>query len=236
MAKYRFAFSYSRWALWKQCPAAYKYKNIDKLPEPASPAMERGRKVHDDVANYVDNKRDDRPKVLDRFTMLADGIRRVAPENKLVEGQLAFDRDFKRCDWFGPNAYTRFIWDAAIWDDQRREMNAVDWKTGQPRGSYDDQMQIFAMPAYWTLPNLESFTGHLVYLDHGDSVAYPIDRATWFGAQGDPARKDGYYGMWLDNIARFEADTTFAPTPSFDACKFCKFKTAKGGPCQVSAC
>lgn len=232
MAGYSFAFSYSRWALWDTCPAAYKYKNIDKIPEPVSKAMERGRKVHDAAAAWVEGKSAQRPKELERFTLLADGIRAMPAELKSIEVQMAFDADNLPCSWFGPNARWRFIWDAAVVDPRRVHMDAVDWKTGSPKGSYDAQMQIFAIPAFWTEPALETFTGHLVYLDSGGVIDYPITREQFYGPSGDPARRDGLYGLWMNNAAMMESDRAFTPKPSFDACRWCNFHWKKGGPCK----
>lgn len=230
MAVYSFSFSYSRWSLWKKCPAAYKYKHIDKMPEPPSKAMERGNKAHQAIADFVANKSDAMPEVLSKFTMLGRYIADVPEGQKAIEQQLAFDRDHKPCSWFGPNAYWRFIWDAAIMGD--KTVDAVDWKTGQPRGSYDDQMQIFAIPAYWQEPELELFTGHLIYLDTGDSVPYKIDRAQFYGPSGDPAARDGLYGLWMNNVAAMESDCAFLPKPSQDACRWCHFNAKRGGPCK----
>ena len=229
-----FSFSYSRWSAWDECPAKYKYKHIDKLPEPKSPAMAKGIAVHRDVAAYIEGKADERPDSLKRFTALADGLREATSHGMCkVEMQVAFDKGQKRVEWFGRNAYWRFIWDAMTFNSTATKVDAVDWKTGQPRGSYDAQMQIFAIPAYWMFENLETFKGHLVYLDTGDTVTVEYDRAKFFGPSGDPAANDGLYGMWMANVAMMESDRAFRPKPSRDACKWCHFHKAKGGPCEA---
>ena len=544
-----FSFSYSRWSAWDECPAKYKYKHIDKLPEPKSPAMAKGIEVHRQVAEYLESKTAERPDSLKRFTALADGLRESAKHGMCkVERQVAFDKDQKRVEWFGKNAYWRFIWDVMAFNGRGTEVNAVDWKglavdtliptpggfvrmgelkvgdlvfapdgtptritgksevkrmrcfeigfdtnadpivcdeehlwevrepsalktvvipvtelhvghrirladpiqtsrefnvvhpyvlgcwlgdghardgmiskpdaelfdhieacgyevlpiqpssdmgrtvvglrsqlrrlgvlgdkhipseyqfaivdqrralvqglmdtdgtwnktrrravftsvdesfarrfrnlvaslgeratllstqrtgfgkrvtawevhwtpltfnpfrlsrkaalvttpiapqksvavkyvkevpsvptqciavdhptrmylagrqfipthnTGQPRGSYDAQMQIFAIPAYWMFEKLETFKGHLVYLDTGDVVTVEYDRAQFYGPSGDPAAKDGLYGLWMANVAMMESDRAFRPKPSRDACRFCHFHKAKGGPCEA---
>lgn len=228
-----FSFSYSRWSLWDKCPAAYKYKHIDKLPEKVSPAMERGRVVHLEAAAYVEGKLTDLPPALERFSTLANGLRAVPEDYKMVESQMAFDKDQKPVTWFGKNAYWRFIWDVAVLNGKKTTVNAVDWKTGKPYGSYDDQMQIFAIPAYWTFPKLETFKGHLVYLDTGDTADFEFTRDQFYGPSGDPAKKDGLYGLWMGNVAMMEADRAFRPKPSREACRFCNFNKAKGGPCEA---
>lgn len=230
---YSFSFSYSRWSLWSKCPAAFKYANIDKLPRAKSPAMERGIKIHDAIAGYVGNKTDAFPEAGEKFSLLLRELRTLPEAQKAVEMQLAFDKEQRRCDWFGPNAYWRFIWDVGVFNEHGKHFNAIDWKTGKPYGSYTDQMQIFTIPAFWMIPDLESFTGHLLYLDSGDSVKVTYTREQFYGPSCDPANRDGLYGLWLSNVEMMEADRTFRPTPSQDACRFCDFHSKRGGPCNV---
>ena len=229
---FNFAFSYSRWSLWERCPAAFKYKNIDKLPEPASPAMQRGRDIHKEAEEFVLGTRRDLPESLARFKTLAEGLRAVPAGLIKVEAQMAFDRDQRPVSWFGANAYWRFIWDVGVRDPDRNHFDAVDWKTGKPYGSYDAQMQIFAIPAFWTVPDLQTFTGHLIYLDNGDAVSVTYNRAQMFGPTCDPAANDGLQGLWRSNVAMMEADQAYRPKPSRDACRFCHFSAKKGGPCR----
>ncbi|MGH7177683.1 MAG: PD-(D/E)XK nuclease family protein, partial [Tepidisphaeraceae bacterium] len=124
-----FSFSYSRWSTWDECPAKYKYKHIDKLPEPKSPAMAKGIEAHRVVAEYLEGKVDQRPDSLRLFTGLADGLREATKRGMCkVEMQVAFDKGQKRVEWFGKNAYWRFIWDAMAFDGQATQVDAVDWK------------------------------------------------------------------------------------------------------------
>lgn len=228
----KFSFSYSRWSVWKECPAKYRYKFIECLPEPKSKAMERGIKVHEDAAAYVEGRMDKVPASLERFSVLATELREWPGPRKMVESQIAFDVDRRRCDWFGPNAYWRFIWDVAAWDAAEQAVNIVDWKTGSPRGSYDEQMQIFALPAYWMFKSLEWFGAHLVYLDTGDVNSMTFTREQVFGPSGDPVKGDGLNGVWLANVSMMASDRAFRPTPSESACKWCAFSWRKGGPCR----
>lgn len=235
MAKpYSFAFSYSRWSDWSKCPAMFKYKNIDKIDTGPTPkALLEGRKVHDDIAHYIEGKLPEMPDRLSKNFSTVGGILRQNYEVMKdgivqVEKQLAFDREAKPVSWFGPSAYTRFIWDVLCVDDDRisnvKEAAAVDWKTGRPYGSYDDQMQIFSIPAFWTYPNLESFKGHLLYLDTGDDKEFEVTREQFY---------THVERTWIGNIRMMEADKSFTPTPSKDACKFCDFGPRKLGICPV---
>jgi hypothetical protein len=218
--------------LWAKCPAAYRYKHVEKLPEPASPAMERGRKIHKEAEDFINGKIIDLPASLSKFSILLQGLRDMPAGLIKVEAQMAFDRDNRPVSWFGANAYSRMIWDVGVYDEKGVTFQTVDFKTGKPYGSYDDQIQIFALPAFWTIPTLQTFTGHLIYLDNGDAVSVTYNRAQMFGPTCDPAANDGLQGLWRSNVAMMEADQAYRPKPSRDACRFCHFSAKKGGPCQ----
>lgn len=217
-----FAFSYSRWSLWEKCQAAYKYKNIDKLPEPTSPALEKGRRVHDEIAKYLMGAAGECPSAATKFTTMMGALREAkaqSPAKVHVELQYAVDRDLRPVSWFGKNVWFRAAWDVLI---DGHETVAVDHKTGRPYGSYEDQKQLFALAAFWRDSAVESVTGHWIYLDTGDvhSATFTRDQA--------PALTD----LWRGNAAMMESDRAFPAKPSQEACRFYSFSWRKQGPCK----
>ena len=230
---YNFSFSYSKWTLWNKCPLAFKLQNIDKVDTGPTPkALLEGRKVHDDIGNFLQGKTDEMPERLAKhFSIFGAQLRQLAQqstdsEQVIVEEQMAFDDTKLRVKWFGKNARYRFIWDAAI-VQTGTHATAIDWKTGKPYGSYDDQMEIFSVPAFWSFPDLQEFTGYLMYLDTGDvSEPYVYTRQQF---------EEKVWPKWRTNISLFESDTTFAPTPSKSACRFCEFGSKNLGICQYEA-
>lgn len=223
MAEYRFAFSYSRWSLWDKCPAAFKYQHIDRLPVKPSAAMEKGRRVHDELAKYIAGAADARPESARLFTQMVDGLRTAKANNPKavhVELQFAVDRDLLPVEWFSRNAWFRAAWDVLVEDGG--EAKAVDWKTGRPYGSYEDQKQLFALAAFWRDKRLEQITGYWAYLDPGE-----VHEAT-FTRDQVVALTD----LWRGNASMMEADRAFRPKPSESACRFCDFSWRKGGPCR----
>lgn len=231
----KFSFSYSRWSLWSKCPQAFKYQNIDKIDTgPTAKPLLHGRKVHDDAAKYVTGKMDELPDALRLFTKLAADIRALPDSKKHVEEQMGFDKSCRRTGWFGVNTYYRFVWDVGI-HASPTHIDAVDWKTGRKYDSYDDQKQMFALPAFWLNPDLETFTGSWVYLDNGDVDQQTFNRAQVFGPTCDPAANDGLHGLWQANAAMMEADRAFRPKPSKDACRFCDFGKRNLGICKEDA-
>lgn len=226
---YTFAFSYSRWALWSKCPLAYKFQHVDKIDTgPPGAALAEGRQVHDDVAKYIEGKAEEMPvRLAKNFGILGDQLRERYPHGVVqVEKQMSFDRDVRPVSWFSKESWMRFIWDALYTDAVKLTdvtvASAIDWKTGRPYGSYDDQMQIFALPAFWTYPNLQKFTGHLLYLDTGDDKEFEITREQFPMVER----------TWLNNIRMMEADKAYPPTPSRDSCRFCDFGQKNLKICQ----
>ena len=47
------AWSYSRYATYALCPLQFKLRYIDKIPEPQSPAMARGDRIHKEIARWL---------------------------------------------------------------------------------------------------------------------------------------------------------------------------------------
>ena len=229
---FNFAFSYSRWATWSKCPQQFKYQHVDKIDTGPTPkALLEGRKVHDDIAHYIEGKEKEIPDRLKKnFSILGAKLNWMYGEMQKgivqVEKQMAFDRDLKPVSWFGRDAWCRFIWDVLVVDaakvPQVTKAAALDWKTGKPYGSYDDQMAIFALPAFWTYPNLETFTGHLLYLDSGEDAEFEITREQFYAH---------VERTWVGNIKMMEADKSWPATPSKHACRWCDF-----GPKNVGIC
>lgn len=228
---YKFSFSYSRWSLYRKCPKAFKLQHVDKLPIETGPAMLKGRKIHNDISDYLKGKITGMPKALSKkFSLLGAQLAAVPSGDIFIEQQMAFEKDGRRCGWFGSNTYYRFIWDVGV-AVSPQVLQAVDWKTGRPYDSYDDQKQMFALPAFWLNPELEEFTGNWVYLDHGDVHTTTFNRAQVFGPTCDPAADDGLHGLWRANAAMMESDIAFRPTPGKDACKWCEFGPNKQNIC-----
>lgn len=227
-----FSLSYTRWSDWNKCPAAYNYKHNLKVKEPDSPALAAGRKTHDVVAKFVAGASDEMPKVLAKhFSRLGQALHDMPKEQKQIETKMGFDIEMRPCAYFGPNVAWRFGHDVFL-TYEPRVARAVDWKTGRRYASYDDQQQLFALPAFWSDPKLEKFVGHWLYLDDGQDDEKTFTREQVLGPSGDPAKLEGLSGVWNHNWRLMAADRAFPAKPSDEACKWCNFSWRKNGPCR----
>ena len=217
------SWSYSRYADYKQCPAKFKYKHIDKLPDPGSPAMERGNKIHKMAEDYVRAKLDD-----------------VPPELQNVAGELAFLRDqfataeeqwgfrnswewIGREGWFGADVWARAKTDVRLlYDDDTLLLG--DWKTGKMYFSNEEQIELFALFGYRRFPFVTEVDTRLWYTDSPaeENEVQRVYKATDL----ELIQKD-----WTKKVRPMFADKRFAPTPN-DKCGWCPFSKGKGGPCK----
>ena len=50
------SWSYSKYSCYKLCPAQFKYKYIERIPQGPAPALERGLEIHDDAEKFMKGK------------------------------------------------------------------------------------------------------------------------------------------------------------------------------------
>jgi hypothetical protein len=219
------AWSYSRYAAWALCPLQFKFKFLDKLPEPGSPAMQRGDEIHKGTAAYISNKVDVLPRdAMQNAVALRTitEIRAMPAESKQVEQQWGYRADFEPTGWFGGDTWFRSILDAGVmYDDMTYEL--VDWKTGKRYGSNQDQMETQALAVMKRFKPVKHVTTRLVYLDSTDSDPFEI-------AEFPANHAEKLAEKWRGKVAPMFADTVFAPRPN-EKCRFCHFSRSKSGKC-----
>lgn len=215
------AWSYSRLAKWEECPAAFKYRNIDKYPEPQSPPMKRGDEIHQNVAAILTDQPlpfpdADVPKKLGNFVNVFGHIKANQP---LVEQKWAFDKNWRTVSYFDKATHYRSILDVGVlWPNNK--FTVVDWKTGKAYGSNIEQMEQFAMAVMRRYPQVHSVETRLMYLDTGQEQHEEFVRSQL----GEISLK------WDQRVAPLMADTVFTPRPG-EYCRRCHFRKSNGGPC-----
>ena len=213
------AWSYSRIALWEECPYKFKLKHIDKLKEEQSPAMARGDKVHKGLAAHITGEAPMPPEAKPFCGLVAE-LRTMPADNRVVEQQWGFNKSWRSVGWFDKACWVRVILDAGVvYPDGTADV--VDFKTGKKYGTNADQMELFALATFCRFPHLSHVTTRLWYLDSGDEDVAEFEQ----DARSEMIEK------WEKRVAPMFADTTFAPRPN-DKCKWCSFSKSKGGPCK----
>lgn len=214
------AWSFSRLQCYEECPAKFKYKFIDKLPEPKSDAMQRGIDIHKKCEDFLNGDAIVVDPELMRFGALFQDLREAKP---MTEEQWALTSDWKTTGWFSKGkqaAWVRVILDAGVIYEDHTAL-VIDFKTGKPWGDNTDQMQLFGDVTLCRHPDLKEVETRLWYLDTGD------EKVEVFKRKGLDDRLD----YWEDRVEPMFGDTDFMPKPS-NKCRWCAFSREKGGPCK----
>ena len=228
------SWSISRYHTWKTCPASAKYKFIEKLPEPTSPAMERGSDIHKLAEDYLKGKLRILPKELRLFKDLFRDMRKLCSKITQVthiEESWAYRDDWSQTvynDWNG--CWLRVKLDFAVFMTEGNTLNVFDWKTGKYSGfnvgNYIEQLEIYALSAMKRNPSIEKVVPKLIYLDTGDIYPPESEPLIYTKADIKPLQK-----KWEKNVAPMLKDQRFPPKPN-NLCRWCNFSAAKGGPCK----
>lgn len=218
------AWSYSRYADYRQCPLKFKLKYIDKLPDPGSPAMQRGNDIHKMAENYVLAPRKPKlPPELKNVKLELDHCRTAGAMAELPWGFRADWSWNERNDWFGSDVWFRMKADVAIEYEDNTGL-VGDWKTGRKYDENREQIELFGAVSLMRFPDWATVDVRLWYTDvdpADNEVRYEFTRA-----EGAVILRD-----WEKKVVPLFKDKRFAPTPN-DKCRWCPFSKAKGGPCK----
>lgn len=227
------AWSYSRYADYKQCPLRFKLKYLDKLPEPGSPAMQRGSDIHKLGENYLSAKKAPKavPKEYAHFGEEMEQLRGLDP---MVEQQWGFTRQWTPTSWFGSDTWLRIVCDVVVkYDDDTVDL--IDFKTGRKYDTNEEQVELFSCAPFIKWPDVNIVQTRLWYVDQDkdNEVLRSYGREPGMtDDEGNPIKVFAEIQReWEDRIVPMFKDKRFAPTPN-DKCRWCNFSKAKGGPCK----
>jgi hypothetical protein len=196
------AWSYSRYADYKQCPLRFKLKYIDKLPEPGSPQMQRGSDVHKEGEKYLSAPK--RPKqVPASYQHFAEEMAQLHGLRPLVEQQWGFTREWTPTSWFGSTTWLRIVTDVTVrYDDHTVDL--IDFKTGRKYDTNEEQVELFSTGPFMKWPEVEEVQTRLWYLDQKDDNEV---LRTYTRSDFERIRKE-----WEQKIVPMFKDKRFAPT------------------------
>lgn len=209
--------SYSGLSTYTQCPRKYKFSRIDRLPDPAGPAADRGKMLHAELEKGI---------LHPGYTMLGELTHwqavcaTLAEQGCQPEIELAITKEYEPCAFDDPNAYVRGILDIFVNDGTTALIG--DWKTGRMR-DYSEQIRFYQLMVLVCYPEVERVEGRIYFVDHQREQSYISF------SRGDlPVLKD----YFADKIKHIHEDQLFLPTPS-PLCNWCAYNKSKGGPCPL---
>lgn len=207
------------------CPLKFRFIRIDRLPEPEQPdgPLERGKMIHAGLAEYLLNgcwSPSATPFPLWEPTL--DALRNV---EALPEKQIAFTEEWLECEWYAPDAWARFIFDAIIppFADNDWTVGVIDWKSGRAYPTHIMDARLYALAALKMFPAAQRAQVAFHYVDRAPgagSVVYACERSV----MAELEREAGLFNH------EFLNDTLYPARPG-PQCRWCYQAKSAGGIC-----
>lgn len=220
------AWSFSRWKDWMNCPQFAKFKHVLRIAIPEeddSPALVRGRDMHEEAEGYLLKKLKTLHADLLAFKEEFDACRKSKIKWE-VEQEWAFDINWRRVSWFAKETWLRIKMDAAQYNQQARHVRVIDYKTGKKYpDDHEKQAELYAIGAMLMFPEALSVTVEFWYFDQSDIVDY----------QFKTADIEKMKTIWLKRVEPMLLDTKFEARIN-TSCRWCAYSKTKGGPCKLA--
>tara|TARA_A100001391_G_scaffold161661_1_gene120566 strand:- start:786 stop:1547 length:762 start_codon:yes stop_codon:yes gene_type:complete len=209
-------WSYSRLKNFEECPYKVFIDAVKKIKQPSGPAAERGTEIHDAGEQFVKGDTDllrDEYSHFDQDMRLA---RDMYSEGKAeVEGEWGFTTDWKPTGWMDKDTWARIKLDLLMRPTET-SARVVDYKTGKKIGnelSHKQQGNLYAVGTFMRYPEIEYIEVEFWYLDQNDIMRSSFTR--------ESALK--FLPVWNRRALALTTATTWKPTPSPKACRFCSY-------------
>lgn len=208
--------SYSGLSLYKKCPRRWHHTYILGNRSAPGQAAQRGTYLHELLEDYFRGKipYPSGNKALAPWQPFMEGL---AKFNPVAEGEVAVNKDWKKCGFDDPEAYFRGKKDLEI-DTGISCLMLFDWKSGRV---YDDH--IFQGKAYTAAsPGYEYYRVFFVYLDS------PLLIKSWTYTGKE---REVLEAQLIEQIEEVRNATEYPATPS-DECTYCELSWRNGGDCK----
>lgn len=217
MTKFFDAIGFSKLDTYRTCPRKFKYQFINKLPQPGSPAMERGSKIHDDAEAYLRGWITALPEPLIDWQEELDALREA---KCLPEQAWGFNKNWELLpNWLHPDTWLRAKSDAHY--VQGDALVIIDFKTGKYRVPSTEQIELYAICGSAVYPAVKRVTAEFWFVDADNTYVKQY-------AAGHLKELRKKYETYF---APIYTDEAWKPAPSRE-CKWCHYSKSKDGPCD----
>ena len=211
------AWGFSKLDTYRDCPKKFFFQFIQKLPQPSSPAMERGSNMHEAIEMYLNGWAKTLPENLTEWVVPLDVLK---TKDFQAEQALGFDKNWTPLkDWFQSGVWLRAKMDAKYIQDGM--LTVIDFKSGKYRVPSTEQVELYAIAGSALHPEVEKVKAEFWFLDSGDIYTRDYTKPELL-----QLRK-----KYENYVAPIYADTVWEATPS-SACRWCTYSKTKGGPCK----
>jgi hypothetical protein len=251
-----FAWSFSRFCDYRECPAKAAYKHIDRLeaytdndaevqrlvelrakgkvlPADTEPFV-RGSVVHKLAENYSKSRVSKLPSELATFKKEFQDLRKY---KMIEEQQWAFNSSWEPTSWFDRTTWVRVIVDAH-YERSRSVFHVIDYKTGKAPSKPDAKTPSWNNEKFFQHQEQREIYAIAVFIMYPDCER--VNAAHWYLDSGVEFNESFERGKdferlkkkWEKTVKPMMNDRSFVARPSIQACKFCNFKKSNGGPCK----
>jgi len=226
-----FPKSYTQWSVYKQCPAQYKYRYIEKIPVPPKPeAAARGTDIHAMVENIIEGLTNTFPRLPEVSGLLANEELMQQYEEFFV-GLRAYgavpELEFRlNHNWekIVP-VWVRGFFDVTVPLPDKKTVFIYELKSGKIYDDHIEQRNFYGLAAMGEYPWAEEVIVQGIYLDLGKNSDPTIYKTSM---------KATYKYMWNGRLEQIDNAASYIPHPS-PSCGWCPFARDKGGPCRFSS-
>jgi CRISPR/Cas system-associated exonuclease Cas4 (RecB family) len=212
------AWSFSTVNNHKTCPKKIKFAKIDRVPEPPNAAMERGTQIHKACAARIDHGVDQQLVRPDWLAKL-DELRQRGAKSEV---QLAFTREWEKCEWFGAHVWGRVVIDAHYLM-LPKIVQIVEFKTGKVYPDHSTQLRLYALAGFLLYPDAEEARAENWYLD-----GPPLPHAGYVAQRSAlPRLKEEF-----TEFSRAMLNDELYPATPGPHCRWCGFAKSKGSVCD----
>jgi len=217
------SWSYSRLLDFEKCPYSAKLKFIDKIPQEANPAADRGTSIHQLAEDFVRGTIKKLPTELSKFKDEFLVLRTLYKKKKVsLEGDWGFTDEWVPCEF--KEAWLRMKLDARVRLNVEQAV-VIDYKTGKRYGNevkHGEQTILYGLAEILREPKVQEVTVELWYLDIDELISTKYTRKNILR----------YLPQFEKRGLAITTATDFPPNPSLFVCKWCSFSPAKGGQCE----
>ena len=208
--------SYSSISKYKECPAAYAFRYIQKMPDEPTAAMARGTRLHKLAEDYMGNTDEAVPYAIKKVGLK---IYQLREQGAKPEVEWYVGRDWQRVD-SKDEAMLMAVIDVHYLSNDTLKIH--DYKSGREYPSHADQLELYSTVGLRVYPNAKRAESSAIYFDSGHE-----------GSQRSIIRDmlPYYMDKWGGLITELERDTEFRATAG-GHCKRCSFAQSRGGPCM----
>lgn len=212
-------YSYSRIAVYQQCPRKFKYSYIDKIKVPFvyNEALVKGGAVHS-VLEHFPNQSDH--KHAKKYFHVAEEFLKSPIGWELInkpaakELDIALNKSLEPCGYKDKDALFRGSVDRIVVDSDMFWL--IDWKTGKLREqryqSYD-QLMFYAIWVFIKYPQINKVKISYYYVEHLESNDLILERQYF----------ENYKKNLLNNITDIEKDNEFNKNIT-KLCDYCDYQ------------